>query len=160
MKMLNKRGPRIDPCGTPRSILHHSLKLLFIFTLWNRSDRWLTTDTYTTTIKYLNLEDRQTTTYKKTKLAAETLALSDACDLSLAKKMIYPKRSKDINIEGYNNNHSLSETWTTTKSIFDKRLRVAISVLREMCVLDELPIHLTEKQYQLSRVLPKKGAPH
>ena len=22
MKMLNKRGPRIDPCGTPRSILH------------------------------------------------------------------------------------------------------------------------------------------
>ena len=106
------------------------------------------------------MEDRQTTTYKKTKLADETLALSDACDLSLAKKMIYPKRSKDINIEGYNNNHSLSETWTTTKSIFDKRLRVAISVLRQMCVLDELPIHLTEKQYQLSRVLPKKGAPH
>ena len=24
MKMLNKRGPRTDHCGTPRSILHHS----------------------------------------------------------------------------------------------------------------------------------------
>ena len=33
--MLNKRQPRIDPCGTRRSILHHSLKLLFISTLWN-----------------------------------------------------------------------------------------------------------------------------
>ena len=42
-------------------------------------------------------------------LAAETLALSDGCDMSffiasLAKEMIYPKRSKDIRIEGYTGN--------------------------------------------------------
>ena len=39
MKMLNKRGPRIDTWGTPSSNLHLSLKLLFIFNLWNRSDK-------------------------------------------------------------------------------------------------------------------------
>ena len=36
MKILNKRGPRIDHCGTSSSILHHSLKLLSIFTQWNQ----------------------------------------------------------------------------------------------------------------------------
>ena len=30
MKMLNKRGPRIDPCGTPSSTLHYSMILFFI----------------------------------------------------------------------------------------------------------------------------------
>ena len=34
MKMLNKRAPRIDFCVTPKSMLHHSLKLLFILTHW------------------------------------------------------------------------------------------------------------------------------
>ena len=32
MKILNKRGFIIGPCGIPTSILHHSLKLLFIKT--------------------------------------------------------------------------------------------------------------------------------
>ena len=36
MEILNKRGTRIDPCGTLKSVLHPSLKLLF--TLWNYSD--------------------------------------------------------------------------------------------------------------------------
>ena len=36
---LNKRGPRIDPRGTPRCILDHSLKLLFIFTISNHSEK-------------------------------------------------------------------------------------------------------------------------
>ena len=31
----------MNPCGTPNSILHQSLELLFIFTLWNPSDKWL-----------------------------------------------------------------------------------------------------------------------
>ena len=26
MKILKRRGPRIDPCGTPLLILHHELK--------------------------------------------------------------------------------------------------------------------------------------
>ena len=28
-KMLNKRGPRLDSCGTPSRVLHPSLKLIF-----------------------------------------------------------------------------------------------------------------------------------
>ena len=32
MKILNEREPRIDPCVTPSSVLHYSLKLLIIFT--------------------------------------------------------------------------------------------------------------------------------
>ena len=34
MIILNKMGLRNYPCGTPSSILHHSLKLLFIFLLF------------------------------------------------------------------------------------------------------------------------------
>ena len=67
-------------------------------------------------------------------LAAETLALTDGCDMSffiasLAKEMIYPKIHKDIRIEGYTNNHSLCETVKSTNSLLDRRLRVEISAL-------------------------------
>ena len=65
-------------------------------------------------------------------LAAETLALSDGCDMpfflvSLAKEMIYPKHTKDINTKGYTNNHSKYKILNTAKSILDKHLRVEIS---------------------------------
>ena len=35
VKTLDERGPRIDPCGTPRSVLRHpmKMKLLLILTL-------------------------------------------------------------------------------------------------------------------------------
>ena len=52
------------------------------------------------------------------------------------------------------------ETLNTIKSILDKILRVENSALREMCVKNELSIHWTEKQYQISFVLTKKVAPH
>ena len=29
--MLNKRGPKIDPCGTPNKISSHELNPVFIF---------------------------------------------------------------------------------------------------------------------------------
>ena len=97
-------------------------------------------------------------------LAAETLTLSDGCDMSfiasLAKEMIYPKCFKDIRIKGYTDNHSLYESLNTTKSILDKCLRVQISALREMCEKNELSMHWIEKQYQLNDVLAKKGASH
>ena len=34
MKILNKKGPKIDPCGTPNNISLHELYLSFIFTLF------------------------------------------------------------------------------------------------------------------------------
>lgn len=95
-------------------------------------------------------------------LAAETLALTDGCDTSffiasLAKEIIYPKFPKDIAIEGYTDNHSLYETLKSTNSVLDRRLRVEISALREMCENNELSINWIEKQCQLSDVLPKTG---
>ena len=96
-------------------------------------------------------------------LAAETLTLSDGCDMlfiaSLAKEMI-SKCFKDIRIKGYTDNHSLYKSLNTTKSILDKCLRAQISALREMCDKNELSIHWIEKQYQVSDVLAKKGASH
>ena len=44
MKILNKRRPLIDPCGTARRILQHSLKLLFTLTLWNHFGKSLWTN--------------------------------------------------------------------------------------------------------------------
>ena len=48
------------------------------------------------------------------RLVAEVLSLSDASDIFfialLAKEMIYPKRFRDINIQGYTDNHSLHKT--------------------------------------------------
>ena len=32
MKILNNKGPKIDPCGTPNNISPHELYLSFIFT--------------------------------------------------------------------------------------------------------------------------------
>ena len=71
------------------------------------------------------------------------LKLSDACDMfyltvTLVKEKIYPKRAKDINIEGYTNNHSLYETFNTAKSILYKHLRVDIYILPEKTVFDIL----------------------
>ena len=52
------------------------------------------------------------------RLVAEVLSLSDASDIFfialLAKEMIYPKRFRDINIQGYADNHSLHKTLNIT----------------------------------------------
>ena len=99
-------------------------------------------------------------------IAAETLALSDGCDTSyfvasLAKKIILMKQNQNINVEAFTDNRSLYETLHTTKSILDKRLRVEIAALREMCEKNELLINWVEKEHQLSDVLTKRGAsPH
>ena len=44
MKIQNERRPKIGPFDTPGSILHHSLKMLFKFTLWNRPDKYFWTN--------------------------------------------------------------------------------------------------------------------
>ena len=78
------------------------------------------------------------------------MALSDGCDtsyfvVSLAKEMIFTKQHNIINIEAFTDNRSLCETLHTTKSILDKRLRVEIAALREMCEKNELLISWIEK---------------
>ena len=46
----------------------------------------------------------------------------------------------------------------TSKLTLDCRLRVEVSGLQEMCGRNEISIHWTSKQLQLSDVLTKKGA--
>ena len=96
-------------------------------------------------------------------IAAEALALSDGCDTSyfvatLTKEIIFMKQHNDINIEAFTDNRSLYETVHTAKPILDKRLRVEIAALREMCEKNELQISWIEKQHQLSDVLTKTRA--
>ena len=38
--MLKKRGPRIEPCGTPKIISTHELKVLLIFVLCHLLERY------------------------------------------------------------------------------------------------------------------------
>ena len=42
--MLNNRGPKIEPCGTPNNISLHDLYLLFILTLCFLFERQLFTN--------------------------------------------------------------------------------------------------------------------
>ena len=68
------------------------------------------------------------------------------------------EQHNDISIEAFNDNRSLYETLHTTKPILDKRLRVEIASLREMCEKNELQISWIEKQHELNDVLTKRGA--
>lgn len=68
-------------------------------------------------------------------LAAETLALTDHCDVShftasLKKELLLIKMKKEIDIEAFINNNSLFEMLNTTKLVLDKRLCVDILVPR------------------------------
>ena len=93
-------------------------------------------------------------------LAAETLALTDGCDTTffIANLITDIGLYKTIPITALTDNQSLNDTIKTTKPTLDRRLRVEISALREMCDKNEINIHWISKQHQLSDVLTKKGA--
>ena len=63
MKTLNKRGPKIEPCGTPRSTISQSLLMSLILTLWYLLCRELAS----------NLHEERSTPY------ACNLAMSKPC---------------------------------------------------------------------------------
>lgn len=93
-------------------------------------------------------------------LAAETLALTDGCDtayfIANLISSIIPTRKIPIHV--FTDNQSLHDTINTTKPTLDRRLRVEISALREMCDKGEITINWLSKHHQLSDVLTKKGA--
>ena len=93
-------------------------------------------------------------------LAAETLALTDGCDTTffIANLITDIGLYKTIPIAALTDNQSLNDTIKATKPTLDRRLRVEISALREMCDKNEINIHWISKQHQLSDVLTKKGA--
>ena len=96
-------------------------------------------------------------------LAAETLAMYDACDsaiflLNLTEELT--RSPKQTNIIVLTDNQSLFETLKTTKATLDCRLRVEISALREMCNNDEISINWVSSENQLSDPLTKRGTSH
>ena len=94
-------------------------------------------------------------------ITAETLSLSDACDISIFLSKIVselvPSSSNSNNIV-YTDNLSLFEAAHSSKQLLEKRLIVDIASIREM--LERKQIHLIwiEKEKQLADVLTKGGA--
>ena len=66
--------------------------------------------------------------------------------------------SRDIKIIAHTDNQSLFNTAKSTNQILDKRLRVEISAIREMCEKEEIELKWIEGRKQISNVLTKKGA--
>ena len=96
-------------------------------------------------------------------LAAETLAMSDACDSAIFLSHLIEeltKSPKQTNITVLTDNQSFFETLKTTKATLDRRLRVEISALRERCNNDEISINRVSSENQLSDPITKRGMFH
>ena len=92
-------------------------------------------------------------------LAAETLALTAGCDSAFfLSQLLAEIRGKQTDIHALTDNKSLCDTVDTTKQILDRRLRVEVSALREMCNKQEIKLSWIRKEKQLSDVLIKKEA--
>ena len=95
-------------------------------------------------------------------LAAETLAFADGCDTATFIKHLAVEMGMtrpDIPICGKTDSKSLFDASNTTTLISDRRLRVEISLLREMQEKDELNVVWIKKEFQLADVMTKLGAP-
>ena len=94
-------------------------------------------------------------------LAAETLAMSEACDAAshisnLNTELLNPINPQPVSV--FTDNQSLFESIQTTKPTLDHRLRVEISFLREMYNNGEISIKWVPSTDQLSDIFTKQGA--
>ena len=99
----------------------------------------------------------------KSTLAAETLALVDGADNAfllskLLGEIIYNEKNSRLPIECRTDNRSLFQAAHTTNTLSDKRLRIEMSIVREMIERGELELVWVEAKHQLADVLTKKGA--
>lgn len=95
-------------------------------------------------------------------LAAESLSLLEGCDSAFYISQLVTsilKPNEKIPVTAITDSDSLLETSATTKLVLDRRLRVEISAIREMCERDEIRLIWVDKKNQLADVLTKKGAP-
>ena len=95
-------------------------------------------------------------------LAAETLAMVEAAESAILLSHILGEiihgSKQTVPIKCFTDNKSLYDTSNTTKTLLDKRLRVDMSSLREMCDDGTITLQWIEKSEQISDVLTKKGA--
>ena len=99
----------------------------------------------------------------KSTLAAETLALVDGSENAfllskLLAEIIHNKRDLHLPIECRTDNKSLFQAAYSLKAISDKRLRIELSLVREMLERKEMELVWVEAKHQLADVLTKGGA--
>ena len=94
-------------------------------------------------------------------IAAEALALSDACDsaqylTSLLNEQLLPKQR--IAIECVTDNRSLFDNIHSTKPISEQGLRLDIAAIREMKDKKKMSVQWTNSRSNVANVMTKKGA--
>ena len=99
----------------------------------------------------------------KSTLAAETLALVEGADNAflmskLMAEIIYNENKTLLAIECKTDNRSLFQAAYTLNTLSDKRLRVEMSIVRQMIERKEIKLFWIEAKEQLANVLTKKGA--
>ena len=100
----------------------------------------------------------------KSTLAAETLAASDAVDMSyylgsvLSEVLFNVKDSNVIHISCFVDNQSLVENVHSTKNVSEKRLRIDLAALKQLVQEGYVIMKWIESGRQLSDCLTKKGA--
>ena len=87
-------------------------------------------------------------------LAAETLSLSDGCDVTFYVDILL---SELILIIAYTDNQSLHDTVHSTKQTLERRLIVDTSSIHEMVDNNQIQVIWVEKDKQISDVLTKSG---
>ena len=96
----------------------------------------------------------------KSTLAAETLAAVEAVETGFLLTSILKElrnSQSSIDIECFTDNQSLFDTVHSINSIIDKRLRVDMTILREMIHKKEVLIKWVETKDQLADALTEKG---
>lgn len=91
-------------------------------------------------------------------LAAETLAMADALDAAILIQAMWKEMiGSNVEIVGITDCRSLFDAVNSTKAVSDKRLRIEISMLREMQERGEMELSWTDTENQLADVLTKRG---
>ena len=99
----------------------------------------------------------------KSTLAAETLAFVEGCDVAflmakLIAEIVNNDRNSTLPITCKTDNKSLFDAANTCKTISDIRLRVEMSIVREMLDRGEIKLSWIKSTDQLADVLTKSGA--
>ena len=96
----------------------------------------------------------------RSKLAAETLAMCDGCQLALytASLLNTSKLTENPQLIVVTDSKSLFEALGSSKQVSDKRLRLNVGSLREMIERGEITINWVQGLRQLSDALTKHGA--
>ena len=99
----------------------------------------------------------------KSAMAAETLSFVEGCDTgilmaNIVSEIVTGEKDLCIPVHGMVDNKSLFEAAHTTKVISDTRLRVEMSILREMIEKKEITVTWIHGEDQLADVLTKTGS--